>query len=421
MKIAIYGVSRSGKDYLLERVVNHLTTQGISAIHIKGSTILNELCYQKYGISFKQADEEKQTVLRQNFIDIVEQESLIHDVVFIDGHYSFINNMGFNTVFTDADKYCYDHFFYLDTPTEKIIEYSRQNPRRPQDLTIQHGEIDVWKKFEIKELNHVCNELHKELVILDGNTQSCIQFITDWIINFEHKFNYPNIAKQLVSQFLETNNKKHSSVLLLDCDNTLSVNDTTYEFCDILGIEKAKLKQIFWGARYSSYQFFQIKNLYSDFDNGKLQKATEYAIAQIKISDDVWNFAQNQNVQSYICLLTSGILNVWKGKSNELNSVDNVWGNDIDCKQGFFITPFLKKCIALVFQEFGIEVIAIGDSMIDIPMLEISNQGYIVAHQKFNSAVSRYFLDTPNYKISQIFATECLYPIKQIKNIGSKI
>lgn len=416
MKIAIYGVSRSGKDYLLERVVDYLTTQGISAIHIKGSSTLNELCYQTYGIPFKQADEEKRTVLRQHFIDIVEQKSLIHDVVFVDGHYAFINNTGFNTVFTNADKYCYDHFFYLDAPTEKIIEYSRQNPRQPQDLTIQHHEIDVWKKFEIKGLNHACNELHKELVILDGHTQSCIQFITDWIINFEHKFNYPNIAKQLVSQFLEMNDKKHSAVILLDCDNTLSINDTTYDFCDILGIEKAKLKQIFFGDRYSSYQFFQIQNMYRNFDNAKLQKATEYAVNQIQISNDVWGFAKNQNMQSYLCLLTSGILHVWQSKANKLGDVDNVWGNDINDKQDFFVTPLLKKYIALAFQEFGIEVMAIGDSMIDISMLEISNNGYIVAHKKINQAVFEYFSVFPNTQIQQIFATQWHYPIKQFQN-----
>ena len=56
MKIAIYGVSRSGKDYLIERVVTHLTTQGISAVHIKGSATLNELSNQEYGIPLKQAD-----------------------------------------------------------------------------------------------------------------------------------------------------------------------------------------------------------------------------------------------------------------------------------------------------------------------------------------------------------------------------
>lgn len=55
MKIAVYGVSRSGKDYLLERVVTHLSTQGISAIHIKGSATLNELSQQQYGIPLKKS------------------------------------------------------------------------------------------------------------------------------------------------------------------------------------------------------------------------------------------------------------------------------------------------------------------------------------------------------------------------------
>ena len=125
MKIAVYGVSRSGKDYLLERVVTHLSTQGISAIHIKGSATLNELSQQQYGIPLKKIDDEKRTILRQQFIEIVEKSALTYEVVFVDGHYAFIDDGRFYTVLTEADKYCYDHFFYLDTLTEKIIKFSR--------------------------------------------------------------------------------------------------------------------------------------------------------------------------------------------------------------------------------------------------------------------------------------------------------
>lgn len=413
MKIAIYGVSRSGKDYLLERVVAHLMAQGVSAVHIKGSSTLNELAYREYGISLKETSEEKRTVLRNLFIDIVQEKSLFYDVVFVDGHYAFIDNTSFNTVFTDADKYCYDHFFYLDTLTEKIIEFSRKNPRQQQDLTIQANEIDAWKSFEIKELNTVCNELGKELIILDENTQDCIQFITHWVTDF-NRFNYPAIAKKLVNQFLEAKDIKHSTVILLDCDNTLSENDATYDFCDFLNIDKSLLKNIFARDKYSSYQFFQVQKLYHRFDNKQCEKAVQHAVSKIQISNKIGEFAKQQNSQAYICAVTAGIWDIWQSKAKELGHIDSVWGNSIDKTQTFFVTPLLKKYITLNFQLHGIQVIAIGDSVIDIPMLEAADQGYIVAHKKLNQAVSKYFSDNPNSQIKQLFAKQCYYPVEQL-------
>lgn len=413
MKVAVYGVSRAGKDYLLERVVAHLLTLGISAIHIKGSATLDELSYQQYGTSLKQVDEAKRTILRQQFIEVVEKAALTHEVVFVDGHYAFMGDDEFYIVLTEADKYCYDHFFYLDTLTDKIIEFSRTNPKTPQDLTLQAAEIDAWKQFEIAGLGCVCDELGKELVILDENTQSCIQFITHWIKSFSDCFDYPKIAKKLVQQFLQTQGKQYSSIVLLDGDNTLANNDTTYDFCDFLQIEKLALKQIFHTDRYSSYQFFQVQNLYQHFDEQSINNATEYAVSKIQISDELWAFIHQHAPKAYFCVLTSGLFNIWQSKADELGGIDKVWGNLVDKTQAFFVTPMLKKQIALEFQNNGIQVMAVGDSVIDIPMLEAANQGYIVAYKKLNLAVCRYFSDSPNSTIKQILTTQWQYPISQ--------
>lgn len=409
----MYGVSRSGKDYLLERVVTHLSTQGISAIHIKGSATLNELSQQQYGIPLKKIDEEKRTILRQQFIEIVEKSALTYEVVFVDGHYAFIDDGRFYTVLTEADKYCYDHFFYLDTLTEKIIEFSRVNPKTSQDLSIQTNEIDAWKQFEISGLGRICDELGKELVILDENTQSSIQFITYWIKFFSDCFDYLKIAQKLVQEFLQAQDKQYSNVVLLDGDNTLASNDTTYDFCDFLQIEKSSLKRIFYGDRYSSYQFFQMQNIYQYFDKKNIEKATGYAVSKIQISKELWTFVNQHVSQTYVCILTSGLFGIWQGKADELGGVNKVWGNWVNKAQEFFVTPMLKKQIALAFQKNGIQVIAVGDSIIDIPMLEIANQGYIVAHKKLNLAAYQYFLGNPNSMIRQILTTQWQYPISQ--------
>ena len=199
MKIALYGVSRAGKDYLLERVVQSLLAQNITAIHIKGSATLNELAQQEYGISLKSTNEAQKHILREHFIDLVQQKSQEYDVIFVDGHYAFIDGDDFNIVFTEADKYCYDHFFYLDTLSEMILQFSRQFPKNKLDLSIQLDEISAWKQFEIKGLQKNCTDLGKELVILDEDTVCCIEFMTLWVKEYWHRFDYEKLAKKYVT------------------------------------------------------------------------------------------------------------------------------------------------------------------------------------------------------------------------------
>ena len=46
MKFAVYGVSRSGKNYLIEKLVDYFHERGIPLMHINGSGILKELANQ---------------------------------------------------------------------------------------------------------------------------------------------------------------------------------------------------------------------------------------------------------------------------------------------------------------------------------------------------------------------------------------
>ena len=49
MLIATYGVSRSGKDYLIDNTCSYLIQKGIPLKHIKGSQELNSISQQVYG------------------------------------------------------------------------------------------------------------------------------------------------------------------------------------------------------------------------------------------------------------------------------------------------------------------------------------------------------------------------------------
>lgn len=418
MKIAIYGVSRSGKDYLIERVVQYLNKVNISSFHLKGSATLNALSIQEFKCNLNQVDEYKKHYLRQKFINIVNQYNELYDVVFVDGHYAFFNEeKDFNIVFTESDKLCYDHFFYLDTLSEKIIEFSRYFSEK-QNLYIQLEDVEKWKKFEIQGIQNICNTLNKELILLDEDTETSILFISDWIINFENKYNYSLIANKLVSNFLEKNNKNHEQVILLDCDNTLSINDSTYDFCDFFQIEKSKLKQIFLGDRYSSYQFFKLHCLYKKIDKTNIEKALDISTSNLELSLPLIDYIHKNINNSYIFALTVGIFEIWNRKILQKSlPIHMLLGNTIENNIGFFVTPILKKYIAQELKSRKLKVIAIGDSIIDIPMLECADESYIVAYKKLNTAVLDYFNKNKSSDIKQVLTANWVYPIQQSENI----
>ncbi len=52
MKFAIYGVSRSGKDYSIDALVQYFFANGKTLYHVKGSETLNHMALETYGVKF---------------------------------------------------------------------------------------------------------------------------------------------------------------------------------------------------------------------------------------------------------------------------------------------------------------------------------------------------------------------------------
>ena len=62
MKFAIYGVSRSGKNYLIEQLVDYFQKKDVPLMHINGSGILKELAQQIYAKDFKVLSEAEKDI-----------------------------------------------------------------------------------------------------------------------------------------------------------------------------------------------------------------------------------------------------------------------------------------------------------------------------------------------------------------------
>ncbi len=233
MKLAIYGVSRAGKDYLIKNVIAYLQeTTLLTAIHIEGSKTLNALAQDMFQKPFKNLEESRKKTLREKFTEIVNEKNSEYDLVLVDGHYSFIDGDSYKVVFTEQDENVYDHFFYLDTPSEMIVEFSRKSTGEKRNLDITVEQIKNWKKHEKRELETICNSQRKELVIIDEDTKSTVQFISFWLDSYTSKLCNQTLALNFYTSYKELL-EKSNQVILVDCDKTVSINDGTYDFVDI--------------------------------------------------------------------------------------------------------------------------------------------------------------------------------------------
>ncbi|WP_157810382.1 AAA family ATPase [Vibrio sp. HA2012] len=415
MKLAIYGVSRAGKDYLIKNVIAHLQeTTLLTAIHIEGSKTLNALAQEMFQKTFKSLDESNKNTLREKFTEIVNKKNSEYDLVLVDGHYSFIDGDSYKVVFTEQDENVYDHFFYLDTPSEMIVEFSKKSTGEKRNVDITVEQVRNWKKFEKFELDKICNNHNKELVILDEETESSVQFISFWLDSYLSKFCNQTSALRFYKEYKELL-KKSTQIILVDCDKTVSINDGTYDFCRYLGIKKEELKSVFRNDRYTSYQFFKVWNLYKKKNPVKIEESVTLTVQNINLSQSVFDYLANQK-DSVVIGVTSGVFDIWNLINEKYKIFDVLLGNTCKSEFEYLVTPLFKKEIASLLREKGKHVVAIGDSMIDIPMLEAADQGYLIAHEKLNKAVESYLTGVECANIEQIFDVGVSYNLENAVN-----
>lgn len=408
MKIAIYGVSRSGKNYLIENLINRLNADNHkAAYHLEGSVTLNHLSALEYKLPFKSLNEAKKNKLRGIFTDLIRQKESEYDLVFVDGHYAFIKEEGYNVVFTESDRTAYDAFFYLDTPSEMILQFSRASNGDKRNTSINIEEIRKWKSFEKEQMATICQNMGKELIILDEDTFSCVDFIESYTNDqLQQRYNPRHIAKIIVNS-ISQELKEHNEVLLLDCDKTISENDVTYIFCQHLGIDGAELKRIFHNDRYTTYQFYKMIKLYASKSIVDIKFAAQKAQQNIILNPDILTDISNTSCDYFKIGITSGVYSIWQLLEEQL--FDSLIGCSDIHNTNRLVTPLVKKEVTSLLREMGKTVVAIGDSIIDIPMLEAANTGLIIAHKKHSTAVVRYFKHTPNSKIKQLHYSKHQY------------
>jgi hypothetical protein len=402
MKISLYGVSRSGKNFLIERLLESFNKKEAKTLfHADGSGILERLSNEKYGIPLRETNESQRQQLRIMFYDelSVIENGYKHKIV--DCHYCFYKNDSFEIAFNDRDRNVYDIFFYLDTPADAIIKRANLDEKKKDVAFMSEEKINKWKEFEIQSLRKICLDNNKEFVVLDSNVEDCIDFFETLFLRTRNiLLDSKDIAKYIITEHKELIDK-YKRMVIIDCDRTISNNDTTYDFCALMDIDKKELKNIFRGEHYSSYQFFRVAKIYTKKDKFIYENASIHASKKVILNTPLIEDIK-QNSGNFLSVgITSGILQTWKiiHEQNEFPNI--IIGGSNLVTDNFVVSRMVKYYLVKFLRENGKYVIAVGDSIVDIDMLNEADKGFIVAQDKVNETMKAY-LSTFKTKIMQL-------------------
>ncbi len=408
MTFSIYGVSRSGKDYLIQKLIEHFAGKGLSLLHINGSATLNDMANRLYSKRFKQLAAGEQDILRANFIRYVHHLEKDHPYIVVDGHYAFYDaNGNLFSVFTQYDLKCYDQFFYLDSSPEIIVERMRSSEGEKKNDTMSVDDVRRWQDYEVEAMTQELIQDDKELHIIKYETDFCLEYIFDAVTS--DKYN----SKAIAAKMLEDITLTHSTVILTDCDKTLSVEDSTDIALEYIGASKAPLKKIFSGDRYSNFQMMLAHSYYCSV-NAYTEEVLRIIRERITLNQAIIADLRNK-ANADVLAITAGNSHAWQTILDDCGLTATVLANT------GLTSKYVKYYTAKLLREKGKYVIAIGDSLLDSMMLKQANIGYL-ATKGYRENIARFVRKNPSirqlsyfsYKYDDLITDDAILSIKTI-------
>lgn len=377
-RIGIYGLTRSGKTYIIEQICQSIP----NTTHFKGSDTLFELS----GCSieeFRECDSATKDKYRRLLVQSAQKLFEESDKsVLIDGHYSFVDSEGnFEVVMTDEDEAFYDVICYINIDEDIIIKRVQETKDLAKQKTYSKAQLHKWKSFEMNCLEDICLRRGIEFIVLDNDVPNVVAYFKEILLD-----NSLLDTSSTIARFIDDNLCRIEStdaIILSDCDRTLSLKDHTFDVLKELKGDKSVLKNIFWGDNYSSYSFFKSMKMYSAFPIENYIQAAEIHSKDFPLN---WKLIDQLKQLPNILVIgvTSGIHQLWKNvfKNNDLDFL--LLGGTHDNFDSYIVSKFFKGQLAKALKPYNKPIIAIGDSLVDFDMLVMSDVGVIVANEKLN-------------------------------------
>ena len=194
-RIAVFGISRSGKDYTIEGAVERLAANGQKFTHISMIKVVYDFLNGRKlsNMNF----EEKKKIMDKVHIEM-DSMALVNNII-VDEHYCFPSYYGgkiihtgyvdeklpytscyddeldmvYEVVFDKNEIRKYSHVFYLDINPEVVLDRFRSSDgvKKNDHITLQ--DIRNWMLFEKYNIQHLCYQYNIPFDCLkDPNTTS---------------------------------------------------------------------------------------------------------------------------------------------------------------------------------------------------------------------------------------------------------
>ncbi len=408
MTFSIYGVSRSGKDYLIQKLKEFFEINGLTLLHINGSATLNEMAESRYSKRFKFLTDDEKNSLRIAFIEYIHEKERCNPYIVVDGHYAFYDAEGkLFSVFTEYDLKCYEKFFYLDTNPDDIVDRMRTSDGEKKNTSMTSQDVRTWQNYEIDEMTKTLLGDDKELHIIKYDSDFCLKYIYDTVTS--DKYDSKAIAEKMIKGI----SLKNTTVILTDCDKTLSFEDSTNIALEYIGASKLPLKDIFGGDRYSNYQMM-LANMYYENIGAFTDESLEAIVERITINQEIVDDLKSKK--------NADILAISAGNSIAWKRILSNCGLNATVLQNYGLTSkYVKYYVANLLRKRGKFVIAIGDSLLDSLMLTEANLSYL-ATKGYRANIEAFIRANPKirqlsyfeYKYDDVVTEKCVLSIKAL-------
>ena len=194
-------------------------------------------------------------------------------------------------------------------------------------------------------------------------------------------------ALALAHSYLDSGSDPSSlqTVLVVDADKTLAEEDTGKLFWNEIPVfSKDPLNSVFSShLQYSYLAFKQASLLYTEAANVvDFHDVCLRAASKVKLHPEFNSLLSDISNQDHVSVIvvTCGLQRIWEAvlKNHELQSKNiNVIGGG-RFSDGPVVTPQVKAAIvSSIRSKYGVRVVAIGDSPVDLPMLQAADQAIV--------------------------------------------
>lgn len=399
--LGLYGISGAGKSFMLKQLKDVLSHD--SFMFVEGAEMISSVVPGGLG-AFQGLSDEEKNKWRQLAIDqIAIQARRSNKTAIVTGHFMFWSGrLGEEqTVWTVKDAKVFTHIIYLDVAATTIadrtkLDKKRLRPEWPVD------DLDTWQRCEIDRLRQQCQQ--HGILFSRVHLHTCALHQVAKLAQFFQQFAAIPNATRMVERLVRVLSDRDcvKDMILIDADKTLAAEDTGDMFWNMVKASHAgswtrklpSLKELFSGPMgYSETAFVQATLLYEeavgeeDFDIICSTVARQVTMHPEFVA--LFELLQGRDDMQAV-VVTCGIRRVWEKVLEQagFSKVVKVIGGG-RISDGIVVAAQTKADIVNCLRHFErLHVWAIGDSPLDLPMLEAAHDAIVVTGTEQSRSLS---------------------------------